>query len=53
MFAVQDTRNTRTDVWVVPLSVGRDGPQAGRPEPLLQPRQWSPVGIPAQAGLGF
>jgi hypothetical protein len=35
MFAVQDTPKTRTDTWIVPLSVGRDGPQAGRPEPLL------------------
>ncbi len=35
MFAVQDTPATRTDAWIVPLSVGKDGPQAGRPEPLL------------------
>ena len=36
VFAAQDTRRTRSDVWMIPLSVGKDGPQAGRPEPLLQ-----------------
>jgi Tol biopolymer transport system component len=35
MFAVTGTRKTRGDTWMVPLSVGRDGPLAGRPEPLL------------------
>jgi Tol biopolymer transport system component/predicted Ser/Thr protein kinase len=36
MFAVQATRSTRSDIWMIPLSVGKDGPQAGRPQPLLQ-----------------
>ena len=35
MFAEAGTPKTRGDAWIVPLSIGRDGPQAGRPEPLL------------------
>jgi WD40 repeat protein len=35
LFASGYTRETRGDAWIVPLSIGRDGPQAGRPEPLL------------------
>ncbi|HEY1759636.1 MAG TPA: protein kinase, partial [Bryobacteraceae bacterium] len=35
LFAVTGTRKTRGDSWIVPLIVGRDGPQAGPPEPLL------------------
>jgi serine/threonine protein kinase len=34
LFASTSTRETRGDAWIVPLSMGRDGPQAGRPEPL-------------------
>jgi Tol biopolymer transport system component len=36
MFASASTRKTRGDAWIVPLSIGKDGPQAGRPEPLLR-----------------
>ena len=35
LFAEAGTRQTRGDAWIVPLSIGRDGPQAGRPEVLL------------------
>ncbi len=35
MFASTNTRETRGDAGIVPLSVGRDGPQAGPPVPLL------------------
>ena len=35
LFAVNGTRETRGDTWIIPLSVGKDGPQAGHPEPLL------------------
>src|SRR5262249_50961357 len=36
MFATTTSRKTRGDTWVIPFSIGKDGPQAGRPEPLLQ-----------------
>jgi Tol biopolymer transport system component/tRNA A-37 threonylcarbamoyl transferase component Bud32 len=36
MFASAATRKTRGDSWMIPLSIGSDGPQAGRPEPLLR-----------------
>jgi len=35
MFASAGTRATRRDAFVVRLSLGKDGPQAGPPEPLL------------------
>jgi serine/threonine-protein kinase len=35
MFAATFTPKTRGDAGIVPLSLGRDGPQAGRPVPLL------------------
>jgi Tol biopolymer transport system component len=36
LFVVTVTRETRGDTWIVPLLVNADGPQAGRPVPLLQ-----------------
>jgi hypothetical protein len=36
MFATTASRATRGDAWMIPLSIGRDGPQAGKPEPLLR-----------------
>jgi hypothetical protein len=36
LFGGVGTPKTRGDAWIVPLSVGRDGPQAGRPESLLR-----------------
>ena len=35
LFAAVGTRKTRGDAWIIPLSVGKEGPRAGRPEPLL------------------
>jgi serine/threonine-protein kinase len=35
MFAEAGSEKTRGDAWIVPLSIGRNGPQAGRPQPLL------------------
>jgi serine/threonine-protein kinase len=35
LFVVTSTPETRGDASIIPLSVGRDGPQAGHPEPLL------------------
>jgi len=36
LFVTTYTPETRTDTWMVPLSVGPAGPQAGRPTPLLR-----------------
>lgn len=36
MFTVTAKPKTRGDAWIIPLTIGKDGPQAGRPEPLLQ-----------------
>src|ERR1035438_596508 len=34
LFVVTTTPETRADASIIPLSIGRDGPQAGHPEPL-------------------
>ncbi len=36
MFVATAKAKTRGDAWMIPLTIGKDGPQAGRPEPLLQ-----------------
>jgi Tol biopolymer transport system component/DNA-binding winged helix-turn-helix (wHTH) protein len=36
LLATRNTRETRTDTWLLPFTEEREGPRAGQPQPLLQ-----------------